>query len=138
MIDPIEINKNTVPIEDFADNPIIFDAVDHAGILEACLNNPIPPVCFSGFNKEKRISRQAGNFTTTGTLVEPLDYYTVLQSKIIKIFIPYYAFEPIRQQLRVLGITHDTIYVEDDDKDMIAKTIAVETKEKFADLFLKK
>ena len=95
----------------------------------------VPPVCFSGFNKEKRISRQAGKFTTTGTLVWSMDYYEVLQKQIIKIFIPYTAYETIRRQLKALGITHDTIYVEDDEKDKIAKAIAEETKKRFFDLF---
>lgn len=135
VINPIEINKMTVPIKDFEKNPIIFDAVEDTKLLEECLHNMIPPVCFSGFNKEKRISRQAGKFTTTGTLVWPMDYYTVLQKQIVKIFIPYSAYESIRCQLSALGITHDTIYVEDDEKDVIARKIATETKKKFADLF---
>lgn len=135
VIDPLEINKITVPIENFEKNPIIFDAIENAPIIEECLHNTIPPVCFSGFNKEKRISRQAGKFTTTGTLVWPMDFYEVLQKQIIKIFIPYSAYEAIRHQLNAIGVTHDTIYVEDDEKDVIAKEIAEETKKKFADLF---
>ena len=65
----------------------------------------------------------------------PMDYYETLQKKIIKIFIPYSAYESIRRQLSALGITHDTIYVEDDEKDKIAKAIAEETKKKFIDMF---
>lgn len=135
VIDPLEINKRTVPIKNFDKNPIIFDAIEDAEILEYCLHNMIPPVCFSGFNKEKRISRQAGKFTTTGTLVWPMDYYTELQKQIIKIFIPYSAYEAIRHQLSALGITHDTIYVEDDEKDIIAKVIAEETRKRFEEKF---
>lgn len=137
VIDPLEINKKTVPIPDFDKNPIVFDSIKHAKILEECLHNMIPPVCFSGFNKEKRISRQAGKFTTTGTLVWPMDFYTELQKRIIKIFIPYSAYESLRQQLCALGITHDTIYVEDDEKDVIAKAIAQETRNKFLKAMLK-
>lgn len=135
VIDPIEINKITVPIENFEKAPIIFDAIEDVKILEECLHNIIPPVCFSGFNKEKRISRQAGKFTTTGTLLWPMDYYNILQEKIIKIFIPYSAYESIRHQLRALGVTHDTIYVEEDEKDVIAKAIAEETKKNFIEKF---
>lgn len=135
VIDPLEINRVTVPIEDFDKNPIVFDAVKDANILEECLHNMVAPVCFSGFNKEKRISRQAGKFTTTGTLVWPMDYYSELQKQIIKIFIPYTSYESIRKQLSALGITHNTIYVEDDEKDVIAKAIAKETRKKFFDHF---
>ncbi|MBP3339087.1 MAG: FRG domain-containing protein [Lachnospiraceae bacterium] len=135
VIDPLEINKLSAPIKDFEENPKILDAIEDSKLLEECLHSMIPPVCFSGFNKEKRISRQAGKFTTTGTLLWPMDYYNVLQKKITKIFIPYSAFESIRHQLSALGITHNTIYVEDDEKDVLAKEIAEETKKKFDDLF---
>ena len=135
VIDPIEINRNTAPIENFELNPRIFDAIEDAELLEHCLHSSVAPVCFSGFNKEKRISRQAGKFTTTGTLVWPMDYYTVLQEQIIKIFIPYSAYESIRHQLSSLGITHNTIYVEDDEKDIIAKKIAEKTRKKFFESF---
>lgn len=131
VIDPLEINRMTVPIEGFKNHPIVFDAIKDERILEECLNHLVPPVCFSGFNKEKRISRQAGKFSTTGTLLWPMDYYTMLQDKIIKIFIPYTAFESIRYQLQSIGITHKTIYVEDDQKDSIAKNIAEKTKNMF-------
>ena len=137
VIDPLEINKMTVPIKNFDKNPIILDAIEDAEIIDYCLRNIIPPVCFSGFNKEKRISRQAGKFTTTGTLVWPMDYYSELQKRITKIFIPYTVYELLQHQLSVLGITHDTIYVEDDKKDVIAKAIAEDTKKKFDKLMLK-
>ena len=42
-----------------------------------------------------------------------------------------------RHQLMALGITHDTIYVEDDRKDIIAKRIAEESKKKFLNRFSK-
>ena len=135
VIDPIEINKKTVPIEGVEENPVVFDAGEHAEILEAYLHRELPPVCFSGFNKEKRISRQAGKFSTAGTLLWPMDYYAVLQKQIVKIFIPYSAYESIRHQLKAIGITHETIYVENDEKDVIAKEIAEETKKKFIEKF---
>lgn len=131
VINPLEINRISVPIKGFENNPIIFDAIRDAKSLDVCLHNIIPPVCFSGFNKEKRISRQSGKFTTTGTLLDPMDYYTVFQNEISKIFIPYTAYPQIRKQLNALGITHANIYVEDDEKDAIAKKIAKEIKNEF-------
>lgn len=135
MIDPIEINKIVVPIKDFDKTPRILDVINDANIIDDVLHNPYPPVCFSGLDKEKRISRQAGKFTTTGTLIWPMDFYNVFQEKITKIFITYSAYESIRRQLRVLGVTHDTIYIQEDEKDVIAKTIADDAKRKFSDLF---
>ena len=135
VIDPIEINKLCVPIKNFDKNPVVFDAIKDAALLSELLNRDLP-VCFSGFNKEKRISRQAGKFSLTGKLLWPMDYYTALQDKIIKIFIPYSSYEKIRRQLNSLGFTHENIYVEDDEKDEIAKKIADETKNKFMNIML--
>lgn len=138
VIDPIEINRMSVPIKNFDINPVIFDAIRDAELLSALLTTVCPPVCFSGFNKEKRISRQAGKFSLTGKLLWPMDYYDVLQDKIAKIFIPYSSYEKIRIQLNSLGITHGNIYVEDDEKDIIAKKIADKTRNKFMDIMLGK
>lgn len=130
-IDPLEINKITVPIKGFGNNPTILDAIDDAQVIDYCLHNSIPPVCFSGFNKEKRIARQSGKFSTTGTLLWPLDFYEIIQNKIDKIFIPFSSYNKIRCQLRSLGITHNNIYVENDEKDKIAKSIADKTRRRF-------
>lgn len=135
VINPLEINKITVPIKDFDKNLKVLDAIEDTKVLETCLHGYYPPVCFSGFNKEKRISRQAGNFSSQGILLQPMDFISSLQEKIIKIFIPYSAYESIRHQLGGLGITHDTMYVEDDEKDKIAKKIAGDTIKKFNDRF---
>lgn len=127
-IDPVEINQ-TVIGEKGSDR--VLDVVKDANLLEKCGKRVIPPVCFAGFNKEKRIARQSGQFSMTCGLVWPIDYYTVLQNKIDKIFIPHSSFKKIRAELSAIGITHDTIYVMDREKDKIAKTIAEQTKEKF-------
>lgn len=53
-----------------------------------------------------------------------LDTIEVTQDAMNKIFIPYSSYKKIREQLRVLGITYDYIYVANDKKDEIASEIA--------------
>lgn len=131
IIDPLEINVEVVPDDDFAKNPYVFDAINDAELISHCMDSIIPVLCLSGFNKEKRISRQSGKFSMTGKLLWPMDYISVLTKKMHKIFIPYNCYEDIRKELFAIGINHDTIYVEDDEKDKIAKEIAEKTKNNF-------
>lgn len=138
VIDPIEINRVSVPIEGFKDNPAILDVVKNGNLIEKALEDLELPICFSGLDQEKRISRQSGKFTTTGALEWPMDHYEEMQDKITKIFIPYMAYDSIRNQLKSLGITHKTMYVEIDEKEKIAKSIATETKNKFYQEYLVK
>ena len=135
VIDPLEINKMCVPNEEFADNPIIFNTSEYGEFLETLLDEAFPPICFYGFNKEKRIARQAGNFTLFGKLMWPMDYYQVIQEKITKIFIPYEAYDEIREMLGALGYTQKTIYVEKDKKELLAEKIAKKTYNEFISEF---
>lgn len=135
IINPININKLTILFKDGID-PFVLDVNEHTKIIQDYLSSLLPPICINGINKEKRICRQSGNFTTTGILIWPLDYYQVIQDQMIKILIPYAYFEDIRRQLKSIGITHETIYVNEDLKDEITKNIALQAKEKFhKDLF---
>ena len=135
VINPININKESVVFKDGIE-PFVLDVNEHAEKIQEYLNDALPPICINGINKEKRICRQSGNFTTTGKLIWPLDFYQVFQDQMIKILIPYVYSEDIRRQLKSIGITHETIYINEDLKDEITKNIAVEAKEKFhRDLF---
>lgn len=137
VIDPLEINRETVPFRD-GKKSFVFDVNNDKEMISYFLNECLPPVCISGINKEKRICRQSGNFTTTGKLTYAFDFYQVLQEKIIKILIPFSCFEKIRFQLNALGINHSAIYVNEDEKDVIAKKIAEKTKKSFYDSLFEK
>lgn len=130
VIDPIVVNSKTVIFNEGV-IPFILDPVEHETEIKNHLWSGLPPVCIMGSNKERRICRQSGNFSTTGTLVWPMDYYEVLQNKMTKILIPYSSFELVREQLKKIGITHDSIYLADDEKDVIAKEIAKKTLHQF-------
>ena len=60
-----------------------------------------------------------------------MDYYVNLQKHMTKILIPYSSFNLIRKQLNRIGINHDSIYLDEDEKDYIARRIAEETLSKF-------
>ena len=130
IIDPICINEKSVIFKEGI-VPFVLDINRDATVIQDYLNHESPPVCIKGINKEKRICRQSGNFTTTGVLVWPMDYYTIFQNQMVKILIPYAFYKSIRIQLRALGITHENIYVNEDPKDEITRKIAEIAKEKF-------
>ena len=141
IIDPAEINRYTILWEKGVE-PCVLDPEESwcSEYIEKCLHEAELPICIHGFNKEKRISRQSGNFSTTGTDVMPLDYRDFFQPMITKIFIPYNCYKSIRKELRAIGITEGEIYAKkrdgsgnciDDDKDVICRKIAAETTSKF-------
>ncbi len=129
IINPLEINEQTFFNKGVS--PFVLDVNKNEEDITYFLNNLLPPVCINGINKEKRICRQSGNFTTTGTLTWAFDFYQVIQERMVKILVPYAFFESIRYNLKAIGITHETIYVNEDPKDEITKKIAAEAKEKF-------
>lgn len=131
IIDPVEINQCTI----FVKNPEhsrVVSLVDDYEDIKNYFDCIIPPFCAAGMNKEKRICRQSGNFTLhNGVLLWPMDYYDAFQKRMYKILIPYNCYEGIRHSLKTLNITHETIYVEDDEKDTIARQIAADTRDMF-------
>ena len=136
IIDPIEVNKFSAFVSR-PDESRILDLVLDYDYLKDYLNSYMPPTCIAGINKEKRICRQSGNFTIHSGLLWPMDYYKELQQIMYKVLIPYECFDEIRNTLKILSINHDTIYVEEDEKDRIAKIIAEDTKKTFFDAISK-
>lgn len=133
VINPIEVNNETFATKFGGIESFIPNCKENEEVINQYLHGCLPPLCFVGINKEKRICRQSGNFTTTGTITYAMDFYQVLQKKMIKILIPYRFYNEIRVSLNALGYTHESVYVEEDKKDIITKEIAKETK----DIFLK-
>lgn len=130
IIDPVDINRCSV----FAGEPEkarILDLIRDYDGLRDNIESIAPPMCVAGMNKEKRICRQSGNFTLHSGLLWPMDYYEEIQKRMYKILIPYDCYEDIRKTLKALNITHETVYVEDDEKDVIARKIAEDTRELF-------
>ena len=130
IIDPVDINRCSA----FASEPKKARILDIVGDYEGLKDNIesiAPPMCIAGMNKEKRICRQSGNFTIHSGLLWPMDYYEELQKRMYKVLIPYDCYGDIRNSLKVLNITHETVYVEDDEKDVIARKIASDTRERF-------
>ena len=79
------------------------------------------PVCINAPYASERIRAQSGAFTLHGSNTWAIDYYSALQDKITKIFIPYSAVAQMRVGLRRLGMTRSFIYA---DLDSVAADVA--------------
>lgn len=123
VINPVEINSKTRCWKENV-QPFVLDPIREGDIIADYLHNPYPVLCFSGINKERRICRQSGNFTTMGTWMGTmLDYNEVLRQYVTKILIPFDKYEYYREILRAFQITHDSIYLGEDQKDQVTKEI---------------
>ena len=130
-IDPVEINAQTVTFKENV-KPFVLDPIKGESIITDYLHEMYPVLCFSGINKEKRICRQSGNFTTIGTWMGTvMDYNTELSQYVTKILIPYDRYEYYREILRLLQITHESIYLGEDEKDDVTKEIKDKANEIF-------
>jgi hypothetical protein len=83
----------------------------------------LTPLAMYGKRDDKRMCRQSGNFTVHGNMIWPLEHYKVGDEVLIKIIIPSKVADDIAKYLRCLGITSDSIYVSDDEKDEISKVL---------------
>lgn len=68
------------------------------------------PLCILAPHISPRIRAQSGTFTLHGSNVWSLDYYSVLQPLIHKIFIPYSSTRAIQEDLSSIGFTPSFIY----------------------------
>lgn len=127
IVEPSKINAIAGQAE------TVFDIghVRNANELEKHEDSISPPIFIHGLNKEKRIARQGGNFSVTSTFWKSMDTIDAIEKEITKIYIPYTSYEMIRDQMISLGITHEYIYVEEDEKDEIARKIANSIKNEF-------
>ncbi len=81
------------------------------------------PVAMYGKKYDKRMCRQSGNFMAHGELVWPLEHYNVAEEILIKIIIPSNVADELEVYMKSFGITRDSIYVDEDKKDEIAKSL---------------
>ena len=69
------------------------------------------PICIEPNNIDIRIEAQEGDFVYFGRFIHPLDYYSVLEKDMIKIFIPNSRRKKIKEELNEkCKISHSTIY----------------------------
>ncbi|MBE5980347.1 MAG: FRG domain-containing protein [Paenibacillaceae bacterium] len=81
------------------------------------------PVAFNGPKNTKRICRQSGNFTIHGRNVWPFDKYECFDEVIYKFTLSYELSLEIQKKLRSLGINKDSIYVNNDFREEVAKEV---------------
>lgn len=111
------INKETGEAIDYP-----LDILKHEHLLEDYEKHNIFPCCITSSAIDRRISRQSGNFTIHGNMVWPIDYRSVAQEVIHKIFIPYGVYKELNVVLETLGINDDSIY-GDSNLDSVTEDI---------------
>ncbi len=109
-IDPVATNKLTCNTEGPIDVSEHFEEWKH--YLNPISNNKRAdfPICVVGPHLDERIRAQSGVFTLHGSFTSPLDYYTIIRCHIHKIFIPHSTITMIRNELKILGMTHSFIF----------------------------
>lgn len=107
ILDPVEFNKNTCLEEKVFNIDNVPDPYDF-------------PIAFYGPKNDMRMCRQSGNFTIYGSMVWPIDYLYPAKKFLKRIEIPDSVCFGLEKILRGLGVTKESIYVMDDEKDMIA------------------
>lgn len=110
VIDPAEINETFVDKRKIID--VIKDYAEWKPYLNPMNNGAFTytPICIKGYHIDKRIQSQKGNFTLHGSNIWAIDYYTVIEQKIHKIFIPNSCVYLIRKQLKDMGITNYFVF----------------------------
>ena len=119
ILDPIAFNKN-MGLEEK-----IYDIDDIPGQI-------YHPIAFYGPKTDVRMCRQSGNFIIYGcTPILPIDYFYVAKEFLKRIKIPSSVCLELQSILNGLGITKESIYVIDDEKDTIALEARKLTEEEF-------
>lgn len=107
ILDPIKLNGNTCLEER------IYD-------INNLPESNIFPMAFYGPKNDVRMCRQSGNFTLHGSMVWPIDYIYTAEEFLKRIEIPDSVCSDLQNMLRGFGVTRESIYVIDDEKDMLA------------------
>lgn len=83
------------------------------------------PLAMNGTKQDKRMCRQSGNFIVFGEQVKPLDFYDSNDNSevFIRIIVPEKIANELTQYLVSFGINKDSIYVGDDIKDKVSKSL---------------
>ncbi|WP_315074109.1 FRG domain-containing protein [uncultured Clostridium sp.] len=115
-----------------------FQKIDHPLIPEEYIElkekkiDDFLPVCILGKHIDPRIRMQAGNFTLHGVNIWAIDYYTVMQQKIYKIFIPFKCAKKLKEELKILEINRTFIY---NNLESLASDIYSDENERFNNKF---
>lgn len=83
----------------------------------------LTPLAMVGKKNDKRMCRQSGNFTVHGHMIWPLEHYNIGKDVLKKIVIPGNVADELNSYLNAFGINYASIYVEDDEKDIISRNL---------------
>lgn len=91
------------------------------------------PLCIIAPKTDYRLIRQSGNFLCYGSNIQPIDYRSGFNNTLYKIFIPYCISQNLKDMLKILDLTHDSVYGIN-----TYGYIADECREQSKDIFYKK
>lgn len=126
LLDPVKWNKM------FGINKVL----NSNEIIEI---NDIFPLAMKGARDDKRMCRQSGNFTVHGNQVKPLEYYDADSNSdvLIRITISAKAANELAEYLASFGINKDSVYVENDKKDLVSKSLKAINEDTFNSIISK-
>lgn len=121
ILDPQMTNKKS-QISDKILDP--SNQADHK-LLEDAMSQQIGyTYCFRGLKEDRRVVRQSGNFTYSGSRYQmPLNRADVYDKCLKKIDFPYSTAMEVVHLLKVLDLTEESIYFGHSKKDAIATKV---------------
>ncbi|NOZ47140.1 MAG: FRG domain-containing protein [Chlorobi bacterium] len=101
-INPVEVNKHSFRKSEIINlNEYEFES----------LKNIDFPICINSKCVDERVRIQEGVFVYYGTMIHPLDYYSIFEEAMTKIFIPNTVREEIKYELKnKYNISHLTMF----------------------------
>lgn len=116
-IDPHYVNRHSFNTQDI---------VDLSSYNFKTLNNLDFPICIKPreISIDKRLEKQKGVFVCYGTMIHPLDYYSIDENHMLKIIIPNSKRAKIKRQLkREFGIDETFLFPDENDTSQIVPRI---------------
>jgi len=121
ILDPQMTNKKS-QISDKIIDP--SNQADHKRLEDAMSQQLGYTYCFRGLKEDRRVVRQSGNFTYSGSRYQkPLNLADIYHKCLKKIDFPYSSAIEIVHLLKVLDLTEEAIYFGHSKKDAIAAKV---------------
>lgn len=121
ILDPQMTNKKS-QISDKIIDP--SNQADHKRLEDAMSQQLGYTYCFRGLKEDRRVVRQSGNFTYSGSRYQkPLNLADIYHKCLKKIDFPYSSAMKIVHLLKVLDLTEEAIYFRHSKKDAIAAKV---------------
>ena len=121
ILDPQMTNKKSQIYHEIIDPS---NQEEHEILEDAISQQPGYTYCFRGLKEDRRVVRQSGNFTYSGSIYQiPLNRADLYDKCLKKIDFPYSTAIEIVHYLKILDLTEESIYFGHSKKDAIAAKV---------------